>query len=371
MNNIFVLGPVGAGKNTLIDKISEEHDVITLDTGRIFRYVGYKLYYALSQDENLNELDFNNPDVINKLCDKIFHLSNYIEKQLSDLCLEKDKLYNGSVEIENNKLYCRETNTLLPIIAKIQMIRDKILNFIDRYLLISDKPIIMTGHNIKEIDTSKFTVVFLDVDQQASAERLYNRNSSSYNNVFEAYDEVIKRNSVDKIDKTKKILPYLYNYIYIDTTNKSIEQIYKEFMTEYNKKELSNARFIDKQALSESRDNFEWLLNPILEPIRMLLKDITKKICDEYPFVSQNDLIYQTLIILTSHDINELYIYDDIEYLNSISECLNERNKEIYADFYKRVEISEIKINHNIVMKELLSALTFYKVYIKQMKLKW
>ena len=230
MNNIFIIGPVASGKNTLLDKIINNNEVIALDTGRIFRYVAYELNNKLSKEIDFSKISNNDENEINKLREKIYHSTNFISQQLEQLSFNNNSILKNGTELNVNFLYSKNVNLLLPIIAKISTIRTKIVKFIDDSISTFEKPIVMTGHNIKEIDTTKFTVVFLDVEEKESAYRLYNRNKKSYSSILDAYDEVLKRNLIDQINETKQILPFLYDYIYIDTNKKASHQIYEEFI---------------------------------------------------------------------------------------------------------------------------------------------
>jgi len=66
MKNIFIVGPVASGKNTLMEKILSENDAITLDTGRIYRYVVYKIYQKVKDDIEINKILFKDVDEIDK-----------------------------------------------------------------------------------------------------------------------------------------------------------------------------------------------------------------------------------------------------------------------------------------------------------------
>jgi len=357
MNNIFIIGPVASGKNTLLDNIVREHDVTALDTGRIFRYVAYKIYNKLNNEINFKKISENDEQEIEKLTRNIYHLTKYINQQLQNLKFNGYKMFENNNCFNIDNLYERNVNNILPIISKISTIRNMIVNYIDCNISLSEKPIIMTGHNIREVDTTKFTVVYLDVEEKEGACRLYKRNKNSYDNILDAYEEVIKRNQADKVRETKNILPFLYNYIYIDTNNKTKEEIYEEFITKENSNQKKNIHFYDIQSSAIERNDFEWILNPILEPIRNRLTELTKPICSNYPYINQNDLIYQTLILITSHNISELYSNYDIKYLNEIEgSIINRETQELYKDFLAKINSGIIKINESMLLDELKSA---------------
>lgn len=353
MKNIFIVGPVASGKNTLMENILKNNDFIALDTGRIYRYVAKKIYDYIKNEINISKIIENDADEKDKLLQKVYHLTKFYTNQLSSLKFNGKNLYDNNGPINFNELYSKETNAVLPIIAKIPTLREKINQFINNNISNFQKPIVMTGHNIKEIDTTKFTIVFLDVDKKVSAHRLYNRNKDSYNEILDAFEEVIKRNEIDKINFTKMILPYLYDFIYIDSTNKSKEQIYNEFCAKTAEIKEKNDNFLRLQKNSLDRDKFEWLFNVILQPIKLKLEKITNSIVNKYPFINKNDLIYQTLIHLTSHNLEEIYDCDST-YLTEIEYSITHRDSFMYEKFYNDVADGKVQINMNLVLNDLL-----------------
>lgn len=359
MENIFILGPVASGKNALLDSIVKNHNVIALDTGRIFRYVAYQLYNRFNKEVDFEKIYKNDDVEINSLTEKIYHSTKYINLQLQKLKFEGSDMLEDGNNLNIECLYKRNVNCILPIISKISTIRNIIVRYIDYNISSSDKPIIMTGHNIKEINTTKFTVVFLDVDEKESAHRLCLRNKDTYDSILDAYGEVLKRNQTDKIKETKNILPFLYNYIYINTNDKDKKEIYEEFITKLKINKERNNHFYNVQRNAIDRNNFKWILNPILEPIRNRLIELTESICLNYPYINQNDLIYQTLILISSHNISELYSNCSLGYLNKIEKCMASREQKLIDDFIKKVNCKIIKINENILQEELKSAMIF------------
>ena len=212
MKNIFIVGPVASGKSTLMNKILEKYDIVALDTGLLYRYVAKIIFDKIKNDIDINALsnkDLSQIDVVNKF---IYTNSNYYTGKLNSLTFTDNKLYENDEELNLKQLYEPSVNILLPIVAKVSTIRNRIVNYINN-ICDEEKPIIMTGHNIREIDTTKFTVVYLDVDSKIAAYRLIGRNSSSYKDIIDAYNEVIIRNKTDRIEETKNIICESYNKI--------------------------------------------------------------------------------------------------------------------------------------------------------------
>lgn len=256
MKNIFIVGPVASGKNALLKNIIKNNDVISLDTGRIFRFLAYEIYNEIKEDINIEKLLANDEDEINNLLHKLFNLTKFISMQLEQLSFEGEDFYKNKNKIDINHFYSKEVNIFLPIMSQIKTIREKILLFIENRVSNSLKPIVMTGHNIKEIDTTKFSVVYLDIDEKQSAFRLYNRNIDSYKNILDAYDEVLKRNSIDGIKATKNILFYLYDYIYINTNYKNEQEVYEEFLMKFNENNKKDNLFFEIQEMRLIGINF-------------------------------------------------------------------------------------------------------------------
>ncbi len=354
MKNIFIVGPVASGKNTLLENIVKDNDdIIFLDTGRIFRFISYEIYNEIKDDIDIDKILNNDKEETEKIYQRLFHLTKFITSKLGQLSYNKDRMFVNNTEIDMSKFYQKNVNALLPIISKISIIRGKIIQFINSNIANSNKSIVMTGHNIKEIDTTKFCVVYLDIDEKDSTYRLYNRNIESYKNILEAYDEILKRNLNDGIKETKHILSYLYDYIYINTTGKSEQEIYYEFLKKYSENTRKNNIFLELQNNSIPRNDFKWLSNALLDPIKSLLETLTGPIVAKYPFINKNDLVYQTLIFITSHKIEELYKFNDIEYLKKVESSITLRTENLLDDFMNKVENGKITINIKLLDKDL------------------
>lgn len=129
MNNIFILGPVASGKNTLLDNIAKDNEVIALDTGRIFRYVAYKLYRKLNTKINFDAVYKSNEQAIKLLIENIYHLTKYINLQLEKLKFDGYEILENNEILDINCLYGRYVNCILPLISKVQTIRNMIISF--------------------------------------------------------------------------------------------------------------------------------------------------------------------------------------------------------------------------------------------------
>lgn len=346
-----------------MEHILKDNDVIALDTGQIYRFVTFKIYEKIKDEINIDKITQKDNDEIIKITELIYHLTRYYSHQLSQLTFDKNKLYEDGNEIDRGKLYIREVNILLPIVARISTVRNKISQFINCSLCDNSKSVIMTGHNIKEIDTTKFIVVYLDVDSKTAAYRLFNRNAESYSDLIDAYDEVNQRNSTDKIEFTKEILPFLYQYIYIDTVNKSAEEIYQEYLDKIKILKEKEQCFIKLQRQSINRKEFTWITNVVLQPIKEMLQELASAVIEKYPYINKSDLIYQTIILLTAYDLKNIYNCDE-DFSLYLNDCVIRRDESVLNILKNKINNREIKINIELILSLLTdSTLKFLKLY--------
>ena len=343
--NILIIGSVASGKNTLMDKLKETYELNALDTGKVYRYL------ASIVDENTEilpkyeKLLENDLDESNRIKHEIFKWNRTIANALDNLKVLNGKLYVGEDEIGDKLLYSKKVNALVPTLAKSEFIRQKVINFINKSLCQSNNRYIMTGHNVNEIDTSNFILVYLKVDDEEAAKRLYYRNPTSYGNLSEAEKEVKKRNLVDGIIYTDKLIPSIYNSILIDTTHLSTEEIYDVATQGIDEILKDNYKFKDQQREhSIDRKNFKWIFNPFLEVVKGYLDRCIDKFIIDKKYISKTDLEYQVLIKMCSYDLSKIFTggQNTIQQINQ-----SIKNRTMWMSLVIANEMSEGKISLN------------------------
>ena len=218
--NLFIVGNVAAGKNELLERLKNKYNLTIIDSGKLYRYLTLVLSGQETISPDYTELYQGNILEKERINQAIFKLNKTLTDILKNLKLnENGKLIAGETEINDELLYSKNVNALISVVASNSLIRKQILSLINNNLLSISGNFAMTGHNLNEMDTTKFTTIFLDVSDEVASERLYRRNPDSYNGILDAYKEVRERNSIDKMDLTKNLIKDLYNGIYVDTTD--------------------------------------------------------------------------------------------------------------------------------------------------------
>lgn len=351
--NLFIIGPVASGKNTLLDNLKRKYNINVLDTGKLYRYLALCAIQRTSINPDYQKLFENDKQEETRIIQELYRWNRTFEESLNKLEIIDGKLVVEDQEVTDDKLYSKEVNSIISLVAKSNLIRKRILNFINNDFGKRVGNYAMTGHNIQEIDTTQFTTIFLDITNEKAAERLYGRNSTSYKSIVEAYKEVIERNRKDGINLTKDLLPMLYNYIYIDTTDLSEEQVEEIAIREMQKIENQNEKFTRLQNdKSINRQEFEWIFNPFLEIIKAYLDRNLDRFLIGKTFISKTDLEYQVLIKMCSYPIEELF-QGDIQLLRKINKEIENRNDDGMQNLIKEMIDGKVIFNSSLIDDEI------------------
>ena len=351
--NLFIIGPVASGKNTLLDNLKRKYNINVLDTGKLYRYLALCAIQRTTINPDYQKLFENDKQEETRIIQELYRWNRTFEESLNKLEIVDGKLVIEGQEVTDDKLYSKEVNSIISLVARSNLIRKRILNFINNDFGKRVGNYAMTGHNIKEIDTTQFTVIFLDITNEKAAERLYCRNPTSYKSIVEAYKEVVERNRKDGINLTKDLLPMLYNYIYIDTTDLSEEQVEEIVIREMQKIEKQNEKFNHLQNdKSISRREFEWIFNPFLEIIKAYLDRNLDRFLIDKNFISKTDLEYQVLIKMCSYPIEELF-QGDIQLLRKINNGIENRNNDGMQNLIKEMIEGKVILNSSLIDDEI------------------
>ena len=205
---VAVDGPAGSGKGTVTKLIAEKENLVSIDTGAMYRCVALACL-----NNNVKE------DEINK-----------IEKTLEKINIEFKNVEGVQKVFLNGKdvtTEIRETNVnnVVAKFAAVKCVRDKVTPM-ERQMAKSQN-IIMEGRDIGTVVFPNADVkIYLDCSVEERAKRRYKQNiEKGINSTYEEVLESIKQRN--KLETEREIAPLRQaeDAIYIDSSNLTIEQV--------------------------------------------------------------------------------------------------------------------------------------------------
>ena len=138
---------------------------------------------------------------------------------------------NGKLNIYLNeenvteKIRTKEVDNIVGKISKIKEVREKLVDF--QRKLAEGKDVIMEGRDITTVVFPRADVkIYLDASGEERANRRYKQNK--LNNILCTYEEVlenIEKRDYNDLHKKVGALKRSDDQVYIDTTNKTIEEV--------------------------------------------------------------------------------------------------------------------------------------------------
>ncbi|UUD36602.1 (d)CMP kinase [Mycoplasmopsis citelli] len=215
--NIAIDGPAGAGKSTVSKEIAQRLKYTFINSGSVYRAIAYN---ALKQGANLKNKD----EVLATL-----------EKGMIKLSADEDVILKG----ENITKIIRNENVSLaaPIIAKIQQVRDFVVEFIQE-MTKKEKGFIIDGRDTTfKIMPHAEVKIFLWADPK---ERAFRRNLQNHEMGYQSsYDEVlyeIKQRDAQDMNREVDPLHKTEDSILIDCTYMEIEEVIQSIINLVNNK---------------------------------------------------------------------------------------------------------------------------------------
>ncbi len=208
MNSIAIDGPSGTGKSTVAKELSKELEMIYVDTGAMYRSIGYRLFQM--------GIDLDNEMSV---CENMQNISLEIKYI--------DGAQNIFVDGENVTDLIR-TQQVSEFASKIAVYKDVRKRLVKMQQEISEKtPVIMDGRDIGTmvLPDAKFKF-YLDAKPEVRTDRRINELSqkgieADYNTVLM---EIIER---DERDKSREESPLVQadDAIYVDTSDFSKDEV--------------------------------------------------------------------------------------------------------------------------------------------------
>lgn len=355
-SNLFIIGGVATGKTELMQTLQRELPHIAVDVGKLFRMIAH-LILTDSEDAinpDIGLLQQKDPTEIERIISRIFNKTRYLERSLLEGA-KFSKEEDGSLRFNffgqpySHELETAEVNSLVSVVAKSPKVREIIWKWINRFAQDSGG-VLITGHNLRETDTTTFKVLHLTVDDDVAGERLMGR--SNYSDVQAATDSVISRNTEDKLPETEAILERVNGVIRIETDELNLDQVALESVRGLGAR-IKREQFI-KRKLEEGaieRENFDWVFNPVMSVLRGKI-DILLSRMDLPREISRFDLLMQCLLTLPAFDLKDLFVGVDQNLEDSLLQAIRERKDTEFADLLATYELNEQVIT-NIIQVQI------------------
>ena len=208
MNKIVAIdGPAGSGKGTVAKILSDECNLLYIDTGAMYRAVAYKM---LKDGIDISEED------------KIVELAKNSKIEFID-----SKTYLDGEDI-SKQIRTMEVTKIVSPVSSIVKLREILVDLQRKMAENSD--VIMEGRDITTVVFPNATYKFyLDADVEERAKRRYKENiEKGIDSSFEEILENIKKRDYNDMHKEVGSLTRTPDSHYIDSTNMTIEEVVEE-----------------------------------------------------------------------------------------------------------------------------------------------
>lgn len=216
---VAIDGPVASGKGRMVELLSKELDLDTLDTGAIYRVITIAI---LRDNFDYNDLSEDN---LNKL-DKLLNSLSIEVKILKDETGNKDIKYFLNGEDVTTKIRDKETTKHVSFVSSNVPIRLFVTEFTRKYS--EGKNILMDGRDIGTYVFPNADVkIFLTADPEERAMRRYQQNLQTGQNTM-TFEEVLEnlkaRDFNDTYNKEIGALKQAPDAILVDNTGQTEEE---------------------------------------------------------------------------------------------------------------------------------------------------
>ena len=216
---VAIDGPAGSGKGTITKLIAEKRNLVSIDTGAMYRCVAL--------DCLNNEIDSTNLEGIEKILEKI-------QIELVKIDGEQKVFLNGkdvSREIREPKV-----DDVVARYAAIKQIRDKVTPM--QRKMGETQNIIMEGRDIGTVVFPNADVkIFLDCSVEERARRRYKQDLEK--GIETTYEEVLASiKERHRLETERDIAPFVKaeDAVVVDSTKLSIDEVVEEILKIIDKK---------------------------------------------------------------------------------------------------------------------------------------
>ena len=215
--NIVIMGAKGTGKGTVAGILAEKLDLVNIDTGATYRCVALLCLR--------NNIDVTNEEEIIKLSENI-----KIEET-------KDKKIILNGEDVTDVIRSKEVTEIVSPISSIVKLRENMVK-IQRELA-STNDCVMEGRDITTVVLPDAEYkIYLDASLEERAKRRFKENQEKgIESTYEEVYENIKARDENDMNKPVGALKRTDEQFYVDTTNKTIDEVVEIILNFINSKE--------------------------------------------------------------------------------------------------------------------------------------
>lgn len=204
---VAIDGPAGAGKSTIARKVSEEIGFIYVDTGALYRTIGY---YAI-----LHNIDPEDKDKVSACLDNIKITLKFNQG--------KQCVFIGDIDV-SDKIRTPEISMAASAVSAIPSVRKFLLDLQKNLAL--ENNVIMDGRDIGTVVLPNADIkIFLTASSEERAKRRYTDLKVKDKDIkFQAVLSDIKQRDFNDINRKIAPLKPADDAIIVDTTGESLEQ---------------------------------------------------------------------------------------------------------------------------------------------------
>lgn len=205
---VAIDGPAGSGKGTITKIIEKKLGLINLDTGITYRCVALE---AIN-----NNIDISEEDKIIDIAKKIDIVINKVEG--------KDIVFLNGKDV-TDKIRSMEVTSIVSPISSIIEVRRLMVDL--QRKIAGNKDVVVEGRDICTVVFPNANIkTYLDASPEIRAKRRQKQNEE--NNIISNYEEIlesIKKRDYNDMNKKVGALKIADDAIYIDSSNKNINEV--------------------------------------------------------------------------------------------------------------------------------------------------
>ena len=220
---VAVDGPAGSGKGTITKIVAERLNLVTVDTGAMYRSVALGCL-----NKNIK------PTEIEKINEILKNIQIDLKREKG-----KQKVYLNGQDV-TEEIRSKKVDDNVAKFAAIKEIRDKVTP-IQRQMG-ENQNIIMEGRDIGTVVFPNADVkIFLDCSIEERANRRYKQNIEK--GITTSYEEVLEGiKERHKLETERTVAPFVKadDAIYVDSTNMTIEEVSEKIIEIIEEKRKNN-----------------------------------------------------------------------------------------------------------------------------------